>query len=329
MTNAYWRDFWGNQARRTNPYGSPGRIYTKGYHRGEDIGSRGQLINVPALRTGQIIDSGRSGMIGHWIAVKPDGDPNRRDIYTHMFEGTSRKSGRINAGDIIGRLAGAHESPGTAWTGPHLHFVISNLSHGGFDTSMPDYDPRPVITAALNAPGKPASSTPPVTRGTARKVKTDAKLINGRQGASTKTAVKQTLKDGTVGNFDGFIRGEKIAGNNIWFRGAYGGNYFWSGNFENKSTAGLKDLGTYKAPAVVKPKPKPVPKRTYARLAGNWFFYYQLANALTGNYSHNQKLAPGDYLVVGRDSRGPVKIRTPRGDVWVGTRNTRAPLISK
>lgn len=150
---SYYSDFWGSAWRRSNPYGTPGSrsVYTKGYHRGEDIANNGKVADIPALRSGEIIDSGRSNVIGFWVCIKPDAEPNRRDIYCHVYEPSAKRSGRVNAGTIIGRTAGHGENPGTGWTGPHLHFVISTLSHGGFNTSLPDYDPRPVIRACLNA----------------------------------------------------------------------------------------------------------------------------------------------------------------------------------
>uniref|UniRef100_UPI00055C12C7 M23 family metallopeptidase n=1 Tax=Microbacterium sp. B24 TaxID=95616 RepID=UPI00055C12C7 len=141
-------------------------VYTKGYHRGEDIANNAQVADIPALRSGEVIDSGRSSVIGFWVCIKPDADPSRRDIYCHMFEPSAKRSGRVNAGDIIGRMATWGESPGTGWTGPHLHFVVSDLSDGGHNTSRADFDPRPIITAALaNGGNAPAPAPAPAASG--------------------------------------------------------------------------------------------------------------------------------------------------------------------
>ena len=68
-----------------------------------------------------------------------------------MYEPSTIESGHVSAGDILGRTAGWGESPGSGWDGPHLHFVVSNRSDGGYNTSRPDYDPNPRIDAALAA----------------------------------------------------------------------------------------------------------------------------------------------------------------------------------
>ena len=230
---AWWNDFWGSQWRRSNPYGTPGTIYTKGYHRGEDIANNGKTSDVPALRDGEVIDSGRSDMIGFWTCVKPDEAPDRRDIYCHMYEPSTKRSGRVTAGDSLGRTATWGENPGSGWSGPHLHFVISNLSDGGHNTNRPDYDPRPVIANCLaNAAIQPNQR------------------VAGEYGAKARTTASREhdavedkyLAAGAVGTFDGWKRGEKVDGNDVWFRGAYSGLWFWSGGFTDTGTHDLTDL---------------------------------------------------------------------------------------
>ena len=148
---AYWLDFYGNPRRRSNAYGEPGprAVYSKGYHRGEDIASSGSVGNVPALTDGTVVGTGRSGVIGFFIAVVYDTAPDRIFIYCHMHEATASRSGRVYQGQIIGRTAAANEFPGTGWTGPHLHIVVSTDMDGGYNTTRPDFDPRPYITRTL------------------------------------------------------------------------------------------------------------------------------------------------------------------------------------
>jgi hypothetical protein len=148
----HWRDFWGDPADRPNPYGSLDDIYTEGYHRGEDVSNEGRPEFVPALRAGEIIDWGSSALIGYWVAVKPDVtlfDREERDIYCHMSLNGMRRGGRVERAELLGKTAGWGEFAGSAWRGCHLHFVIAENSHGGFNTRVIDYDPRPVIRAAL------------------------------------------------------------------------------------------------------------------------------------------------------------------------------------
>lgn len=56
------------------------------------------------------------------------------------------------------------------------------------------------------------------------------------------------------------------------------------------------------------------------------YYYWQLANAVNGNYDPSQWLRGGQLLDVVEDSgQGPVRVRAADGDlVWVGTRNNPA-----
>lgn len=160
---AHWRDFWGDPEDRPNPYGTRNAIYTEGYHRGEDISNGGRAERVPALRSGEIIDFGVSAKIGPWVCVLPDEtlfDRPERDIYCHMSTSGLRNSGRIEKAEDIGSTAGWGEFGGSAWRGPHLHFVVAADSHGGFDVDVVDYDPRPIIRAALEGKFDPKPAQP-------------------------------------------------------------------------------------------------------------------------------------------------------------------------
>lgn len=155
----YWRQFWTDPAFRGRPYGYRDPIYTKGYHRGTDLRYQGLALNVPLLRGGVIVSVGNSGAIGRFVAVKPyrPGDygfvENEFDIYCHLSGAflpqvstlTERK-----AGDILFRFARADEQPGTAWTGPHLHFVVANHPDGGWNTQRADRDPGPIIDSVFS-----------------------------------------------------------------------------------------------------------------------------------------------------------------------------------
>ena len=56
------------------------------------------------------------------------------------------------------------------------------------------------------------------------------------------------LDPGTAWYFKGFVRGESVEGNNIWFVGQNSGLYYWSGTFDGGAdTTGLAEIG---APSV-------------------------------------------------------------------------------
>ena len=80
---------------------------------------------------------------------------------------------------------------------------------------------------------------------------------NGRVGASTATAVIGSVEGKDFGTFDGWVTGEKISGNDVWFRGAFSGAYFWSGSFTDIGTHDLTDLNKVVVPPVVEPTPLP------------------------------------------------------------------------
>lgn len=100
-------------------------------------------------------------------------------------------------------------------------------------------------------------ATPAPIGGNQRKVGSGG--ANGRPTPATNGNVTQTLSPGTVGDFDGWIAGQNVEGNNVWFRGAHSGDWFWSGGFEDKGTHDLADLRT--------PEP-PTPPVSTARTVG-------------------------------------------------------------
>ncbi|MEO2132742.1 hypothetical protein [Microbacterium sp.] len=158
-TEAAWRDFWGDPNRRSNPYKSPpppGVTYAKGYHRGEDLQALGSSDQIPVLRSGSVVAAYRLSLTGFSVAI--DAGNGQFDIYCHLFEDDAVKSGWLSSGDRVARMAAANESPGTAWGGRHVHFVVSDNAFGA-SSSYADFDPRPIIVAAL-ANGGVSGPTP-------------------------------------------------------------------------------------------------------------------------------------------------------------------------
>lgn len=72
--------------------------------------------------------------------------------------------------------------------------------------------------------------------------------VVGAEGASYRTEAKTSatrldiFQPGELIDFKGYVRGEKVEGNDIWFVGRYTGGYSWSGAYTSKSTVGLTDL---------------------------------------------------------------------------------------
>lgn len=172
--------------------------------------------------------------------------------YAHLSNTVIDRGQSVGKGQLIG-----HSGSTGASTGPHLHFEtlpanpdFRNGFAGRVDPGNYGLVPRGTTSApapaTLAAHQRQAGSAP----------------VNRRLEPNTsKPPIEPQLKAGEVGNFNGWIRGETVSGNNVWFRGI-SGNWFWSGGFTSQSTAGLADLNPAPAPAPTPPPaPAPVPPK--------------------------------------------------------------------
>ncbi len=92
---------------------------------------------------------------------------------------------------------------------------------------------RPKIEFATSAASEPLL-------GYQRKVGADA--VYYRKAASRDGEKIELFDPGEVVNFKGFVKGETVEGNNIWFVGRFTGGYSWSGGYTDKGTHDLADL---------------------------------------------------------------------------------------
>jgi len=77
--------------------------------------------------------------------------------------------------------------------------------------------------------------------------------VNQRKLPSSTAAIEGSpLRPGRVVTIKGWITGQSVSGNNVWFK-LVNGNYAWSGGFTSKSTAGLTNLNPAKP---LPPKPE-------------------------------------------------------------------------
>lgn len=143
MDTSFHREFWGNPARRFQPFvGNSGSE-----HRAEDIAALGGNLSVPALRGGRVAAHGQQSQVGYWFSI--DAGNGRFDVYCHVFVGSRPAVGSVvNMGDVVTRMATHGEVTGTAWSGPHIHFVVSD-HEAGATRNYNAYDPRPIISATL------------------------------------------------------------------------------------------------------------------------------------------------------------------------------------
>lgn len=99
----------------------------------------------------------------------------------------------------------------------------------------------------------------PAPAGSAQRKVLGSSSVNGRNRPTTDgSTVNQSLAAGTLADFKGFVNGQVVEGNGVWFVGLYSGDYFWSGGFEGgANTAGLPNLDGGSTPA---PQPVPTPQ---------------------------------------------------------------------
>lgn len=117
-------------------------------HSGHDLMNAARTL-VPALNAGTVTKVGRLGDIGQFVEVKVSS--NLYMTYCHILP--SVKVGqKIKQGQNVGKLAGAADGPGTAWTGPHLHLMAARTT-GAFGNRAITIDPKPYILNAISGGG--------------------------------------------------------------------------------------------------------------------------------------------------------------------------------
>lgn len=135
------------------------------------------------------------------------------------------------------------------YSGGYFH---SSAFDNGWVDGLSDLTPAPAAPAP--APAAPAA---------AAYQRVTASSVNQRSAASSTAALVKTFDADVILDFKGFVHGENVSGNDIWFVGAYSDTYFWSGAFVDTSTNGLSDLSPKPAPAPAptpQPTPAPAPK---------------------------------------------------------------------
>lgn len=95
-------------------------------------------------------------------------------------------------------------------------------------------------------------------------------VVNYRDAASRSGNILQKFEPNTTYDFKGFVKGEAVNGNNIWFVGRYTGGYAWSGGFTDTGTHDLPDL-------------TPTQLLGYQRMVGNSVINYRTTPTLMPN----------------------------------------------
>lgn len=182
---------------------------------------------------------------------------NAKDIYSYWSKTYLTAVPRGNApqlGDIVcmdGTVGGGYGHTGVvvAISGPNITIYQQNT-----------FTQQPVYTGVYNAYSsyiigflRPNANAPftvgstPTLQGFQR-VTNDA--VNYRSAANTSATILSQFVANDVYDFKGFVHGQSVSGNDIWFVGRYTGGYAWSGGFTDTGTHDLPDLTPATTPAL-------------------------------------------------------------------------------
>ena len=219
------------------PKGWRGRGWIPGVHRGTDFG----FYNADPAGTKEVVVAADGTVIDEsYGGGNNDGWGNQYIVdhghgiyttYNHFATGTMQ----VDVGQFLaaGTYLGQMGDTGNA-DGEHLHFEVRINGWGAGNR----VDPGPWLDGTQEIPG---GGDEPLAPNQRRVLPDD--IANRRIGApSSKAPLGEPLQPGDIGNFDGWIRGENVAGNDVWFRGI-SGDFFWSGGFVGGAdTTGVADL---------------------------------------------------------------------------------------
>jgi len=191
---------------------------------GTDYGSAyGSPLYAPD--NGKVVDlkTSNSNATGRYLTI--DLDDGRRTRALHLSAITVSIGQRVSRGQRIGSTGAS--GYGSDWGyGAHVHQTLWSTQAYNF-----------CCTCTIDFAKYVGSSQPGPTQ---RVVGSNP--ANGRSAPNTSVPVTQTLPPGTVADFNGWINGEAVENNKVWFRGAHSGDFFWSGGFTSQSTANLTNL---------------------------------------------------------------------------------------
>lgn len=205
------------QAHRNRNSAEPGTDFALPY---------GSKVYAPYAGTVRVTHTVPATATGRYVGIDlSDGNYFRA---LHLSSIAVRPGQKVKKGALIG-YSGASGFGKDWYYGPHVHFSLWVNS----DPLKSSFKATTDIVAYSKA------HAPSLTKKKVRRV-TVKVGSHGRQKPTTKSHINQLLKG--PGDFKGYVRGQTVEGNNVWFVGAYSGDYFWSGGFTNKSTKGMKRL---------------------------------------------------------------------------------------
>lgn len=256
MSGAFWPSGSADVPRITRVFGYRSSIYSGGIHKGVD--TVGHTYNH-SPEDGRVIYAGYNGQYGNEVRVR--GNSGKIHRIGHHSRFLVSVGQNVSKGQAVGVLG----ATGMV-TGPHCHWEVRTGSESGSYE-----DPGAWVVRMNTSVASVSSGQRTVGDGGAKR----------RAQPTTKSESKDpALAAGEVGNFNGWIHGENVSGNDVWYRGT-SGDWFWSGGFrEGANGTGLEDLNPAKiTPTQRKAGPEGVKRR---------------AEPTTASASMDNPLAAGD-----------------------------------
>jgi hypothetical protein len=209
---------WQCHRDRPTPSSEPGTDYA-----GPTSGGYGSPVYAP--HNGTVVDVKRSNTSATGRYVKINLDDGRGTRTLHMSECWPNVGERVLRGQQIGKVGGSANGSDRG-VGPHAHQTLwPNWNYVfGKDATL-DFD-RFVGDEAVAG----------------------YQRVVGANGANYRSEPKagatklNTFPPGTITDWDGWIHGDTVEGNNVWFRGRHTGGWAWSGGFTDPGTHDLQDL---------------------------------------------------------------------------------------
>lgn len=233
---------WPKGTRISQPYGTnPGGVNPSGGHTGIDAAvPYGTPLRAPADGAVEWADWCRSPngsdnpwllTVGGGIAVVINagaGKPNF--IFAHLSRTDLNKGQRVKQGDIIGYSG----NTGKWTTGPHCHFETMIDGYNIKSSTYGRHDPASVCSAYW----EDIVSLQPASSGT-RYWTAGRDNVNQRAAPNTSSPVVRIIKAGSKEVWTGYVRGETVAGTDIWYMDGLG--YASAAFFDPSVTTGLPD----------------------------------------------------------------------------------------
>ena len=224
---------------------------------------------VYAVANGVVKANGVSGTYGYRIVIehkltpelaKKVGADKIMTLYGHV------QNSKVKNGQVVSKGQQICELGKAGTKAPHLHLEAYRIHNYSAVTSAVSksypadnlanldanyFDPYWLIQNNLTPPAKATSDQRVVDKGG----------VHYRSLPNSQSPSIEIFTEGETINFKGWVYGQNVDGNNIWFVGKFTGKFSWSGGYTDRSTNGLADLNPQapdKPPITPPVTPQPV-----------------------------------------------------------------------